>query len=177
MNAKMTAVALAMTLGLSAGAVQAAPVWHAFTANGSGYDAIFGNPDITGSFSDSYLFTSPIAANGGAIAVTGFGTYGVTTQFTSFSLIDTNGGATVASGSGLPANLSTMNFSGLNTTDIYKLTVVGDLMPGISHGSYTGSVSIDPVPEPAESALMLSGLGLLGFIAARSRRNQGMTAS
>ena len=169
MNAKMTAVALAVTLGLSAGAANASTTWNGFSANKSGYDATFGNDSVTGSFSDSYLFTSPIDANGGAIAVTGFGTFGVTTQFTSFSLIDTNGGATIASGSGLPANLSTMNFSGLNTADIYKLTVAGDLVSGISHGSYTGSVSIDPVPEPAESALMLSGLGLLGFIAARSK--------
>ena len=167
MNAKMTAVALAMTLGLSAGAVQAAPVWNAFTANGPGYDAIFGNPDITGSFSDSYLFTSPIAANGGGIAVTGYGTYGITTQFASFSLIDKNGGATIASGSFLPGPITTINFSGLNTTDIYKLTLAGGLVPGISHGSYTGSVSIDPVPEPSEYALMASGLGLFGFIASR----------
>ena len=166
---KATAIALAVTLGLTAGAANASTTWSGFSANATGYDAIFGNDNIVGSFSDSFLFKSPIAAPnaGGAIAVTGYGIKGITTQFATFSLVDTNGGAIIASGSFLPGPISTFNFSNLNSTDIYSLNVAGDLMPGISHGSYTGSVSIDPVPEASEWAMMASGLGLFGFIASR----------
>ena len=34
-------------------------------------------------------------------------------------------------------------------------------------GSYNGSITVSPVPEPGEWALMMSGLGLIGFMVRR----------
>ncbi len=43
---------------------------------------------------------------------------------------------------------------------------------GTSAGSYTGGIScVTAVPEPSESALILSGVGMLGFIAARRKKS------
>lgn len=55
----------------------------------------------------------------------------------------------------------------------YFLQVSGDVT-GTSGGSYTGVMNISAVPEAKEWALLLSGLGLIGFIAARRRRNAGV---
>jgi len=51
----------------------------------------------------------------------------------------------------------------------YELKISSDKGAlGTSKGSFIGSIS--PVPEPSEGALLLSGVGLLGFIAARRGR-------
>jgi hypothetical protein len=52
----------------------------------------------------------------------------------------------------------------------YILEVRGDVT-GTAGGSYAGVLNISPVPEPGEWALLLSGFGLIGFIAARRGRN------
>jgi hypothetical protein len=49
-------------------------------------------------------------------------------------------------------------------------TTLGKLVPG---GSFTGELKITPlvaVPEPASSALLLAGIGLLGFMGLRRKR-------
>ena len=60
----------------------------------------------------------------------------------------------------------------LGTGD-YILEVRGDAV-GTAGGSYAGVLNIAPVPEAGEWLLMLAGLGLIGFITARSRRNAGL---
>lgn len=43
---------------------------------------------------------------------------------------------------------------------------------GASAGSYTGGIScVTAVPEPSESALILTGVGMLGFIATRRKKS------
>jgi hypothetical protein len=59
-----------------------------------------------------------------------------------------------------------------NTTDLYVNvnTTLGKLVPG---GSFNGTLTITPlvaVPEPASSALLLAGIGLLGFMGLRRKR-------
>jgi hypothetical protein len=41
---------------------------------------------------------------------------------------------------------------------------------GTHGGSFAGELSVSAVPEPATDALMLAGLGMLGFVGARRRR-------
>ncbi|MDD2657933.1 MAG: FxDxF family PEP-CTERM protein [Candidatus Pacebacteria bacterium] len=49
----------------------------------------------------------------------------------------------------------------------YKVTGTGGKQLG---GSYAGILSINPVPEPGELAMMLTGLGLLGVMVRRRSR-------
>ncbi|MFA5240814.1 MAG: FxDxF family PEP-CTERM protein [Sulfuricella sp.] len=55
----------------------------------------------------------------------------------------------------------------------YVLEVSGDVV-GTAGGSYSGILNISPVPETEVWVLMLSGLGLIGLLGARRRRNEGM---
>jgi hypothetical protein len=60
-----------------------------------------------------------------------------------------------------------------NATDLYVNvnTHLGKLFPD---GRFDGSVTITPlaaVPEPASSALLLAGIGLLGFMGLRRKRS------
>lgn len=43
---------------------------------------------------------------------------------------------------------------------------------GRSVGNFGGSLAVSPVPEPAQSAMLLAGLGLLGAVAARRRTSK-----
>ena len=56
----------------------------------------------------------------------------------------------------------------------YVLEIRGDVV-GTAGGSYAGALNISPVPEPQEWALLLAGLGVLGFVAlGRKRRADGV---
>ncbi len=57
----------------------------------------------------------------------------------------------------------------------YVLEVRGDVV-GTAGGSYAGVLNIAPIPEPGEWALMLIGLGMIGFLAVRRKRNGGEMA-
>ena len=180
---KTTAIALAMTLGF-AGAAQAAvsDISTSLANSGTpstGYDAIFGS-SVKSSFMDFYTFTIPLGAgtSGGVSVIAGFNskkTYNV--NISEFELEDVTGytKAQIAFDIDNPNIVETtpnsssgyFSFSGLNPDHTYALEVVGNLTSSNKHGSYSGNLSIDPVPEPSEYALMASGLGLFGFIASR----------
>jgi hypothetical protein len=66
---------------------------------------------------------------------------------------------------GVVDTIPTINLSGGN----YELKITGT-GPTIGKASFSGNIS--PVPEPSEGALLLSGLGLLGFIAVRRGRSE-----
>jgi hypothetical protein len=51
----------------------------------------------------------------------------------------------------------------------YILEITGNVI-GSAGGSYSGTLSVIAVPEPQAYALMLAGLGLLGFVARRRRQ-------
>ena len=59
-------------------------------------------------------------------------------------------------------------------TGLYVLEVVGQLTSGATSGSYSGQLSVDPVPLPAALPLLLSGIGgMFGF----GRRRKAATAA
>ena len=161
---KATTIALAVTLGLSAGAANAAtPILFDLTTD----IGIFSDTNVSASFNDSFTFKSPIAGNYGSVAISNYISGNFPVNFTSMSLTDTTTNKLLAS-TGPSGFASTLDFKGVNTTDTYLLNLKGNLIS--ASGGYTGSVTISPVPEASEWAMMASGLGLFGFIA--TRRNK-----
>jgi PEP-CTERM motif len=117
-----------------------------------------------GIFQDVYSFT--IANPGdlsGSITAINFGGYNiagltVNLQDSTFAII------------GSDNSPSSFTFSGLAAGN-YALNVLG-FADGSAGGFYAGGAIATTVPEPETYALMLAGLGIVGFVAAR-RRSQG----
>ncbi|MDD5363791.1 MAG: FxDxF family PEP-CTERM protein [Gallionellaceae bacterium] len=116
-----------------------------------------------GSFADSYVFDIATASSFGGsvtnIAIPSlFNISGLT-----LSLYD--------SASNLLATWGTTGGSiSLAAADDYSFTVSGNAT-GAMGGIYSFAVSAQPVPEPGEFALMLSGLGLMGYMVRRRKNN------
>ena len=60
--------------------------------------------------------------------------------------------------------------AGINSISFDVKGVVGKQTDGLSHAIYLGQALTAPVPEPESYALMLAGLGVVGFIARRRAR-------
>ena len=62
-------------------------------------------------------------------------------------------------------NVSTLDLSGLMANHAYTLVV-----KGAGFGTYFTNISLAPVPEPETYAMVLAGLGMVGFVATRRRK-------
>lgn len=75
----------------------------------------------------------------------------------------------------LLASSGAKNSVSLNAFDLtagdYFYTVSGNVL-GTKPGKFDFRVDVLPVPEPETGALMLAGLGLLGFVARRKAKSQ-----
>ena len=155
-----------MWLGLSAGVANAG-ILPTFTFTGSTWDATFGKA-YSRSFADNYVFSAPAAGLGGAITLSGFLT-GWNTLITGFWLENTTTATTLGAGF-TPSIFSFFSFVIPNTADNYTLHVSGTALSSLG-GSYSGNMSISAIPEPETYAMILAGLGLLGFAARRRKTN------
>jgi len=142
------------------------------------------SPNVTGSFSDLYTFSvtgqSVIAgvAVSNNVVITPFPNFNITVFNINnglFSLWQDNGVVGIGGGdlkiggdwvfNGTSG--STSNTVALNAGNFYYL-VTGSAT-GTAGGLYTIASALQPIPEPETYALMLAGLGVIGFVASRRR--------
>lgn len=120
-----------------------------------------------GAFSDNWIFTAPV----GSVSVSGAAISVNLTPFFNIDnllikLFDSNDTliATGISGAGTSlTDIPVMAGSG------YYFNVTGNVT-GAPNGFYTFTAVAAPIPEPGTYAMLLAGLGVVGFIAARRRR-------
>ncbi len=128
---------------------------------------VIGNNVGSGAFIDDYTFSVPTASSfSSAVTQTTLSIQGITffninnlaekLYNTSTSSWVTNGASTSIGPLSLVAG------------DKYDLKITGTAT-GNYGGTYGGVLAVAAVPEPTESALILSGIAMLGFIAARRK--------
>jgi hypothetical protein len=126
----------------------------------------------SGAFTDVFTFSPPVGSSlvGGSLVTFDFPM--TASHDINFVSADLNGIAFTLSPNG---TFETGTVSGV-TSGTLVLTVHGiaggtlDRTP--IDASYSGTINVDPVPEPATVSMLLAGIGALGFIA-RRRRQQG----
>ncbi|WDZ97642.1 FxDxF family PEP-CTERM protein [Herbaspirillum sp. WKF16] len=148
-------------------------VW---TDSTSTFNARYGDGTTGLSFLENFTFNvdslgSSVSSAVVSIALDGLSRLGIN----SFTL--TGNGQTYTGVSLLDGDTQTFSLrtNGLST-GLYTLSVGGTIL-GSGGGSFAGNISIAPVPEASTTAMMLGGLGLIGFAAYRRRRNGGKSES
>lgn len=142
-----------------------------FTANAADYAATvvgpgqftFQNTAPAASFTDRISFSVLSSSDlVGTISGTSFKNF----TLSAFDLY-TSSNTLVSTGSfdNLAGKASVGFISDSGLTGNYYLLVSGTT----SGGTYNGNISLSPVPEPESYAMMLAGLGLMGFVARRRR--------
>jgi len=176
---RMAAVALTMWLGFAAGTANAITYINDWTfVAPNTYTASFGNDSIaaSSSFDNWFDFSLPASALGtGSQTVFGATTAGLNVFFTAFNLFEDTLGL-VATGSFCYPNVCAYSsFSGGLVPGSYHLNVAGYNTDPSNAGSYAGTINVAAVvAEPETYAMLLAGLGLVGFSARRRFNNNGM---
>ncbi len=133
----------------------------------SDFDGSFGSFSqvVSGDFSTAWTFTIPADSLASSSLTAAKVTF---TTGIGFSNVTLNGSA--------------LGYSLIGGTQLYSIddlfVSAGTqtlLVEGTGHGSYGGSVSIAPVPEPATWAMMLFGFGGIAMTMRRSRKTHSIS--
>lgn len=166
---RMAVIALSMWLGFSAGVVNAGvPTMSSFDGSAiTGYNASFWNTGVASSFDDWINFSIPSDSSGnGASNLISLGGSGL--AFSAFNLYE----SAVLIATGITSGSSSyLSFSGGAVPGNYTLNIAGFKLNTLASASYAGNITISPVPEPETYAMLVVGLGLLGFSARRRNNN------
>ena len=170
MNYALSKLAIGLATVLAfAGQANADQAFNLGTLAVNSSAALAGNVKA-GSFTDSFYFTVANSSVNAAITSISYGLVGIsdlnislfqgsTPLLSGFSqTIQVVPGVNLSGAGFLPYSISAGD---------YTLQVTG--IGSSQGGSFGGNLNVVAVPEPTESALMLSGIALLGFIAARRK--------
>ncbi|MCA1324767.1 FxDxF family PEP-CTERM protein [Herbaspirillum sp. alder98] len=140
-----------------------------FNNNTTSLGATYGLADVSKTFTENFTFNT-----------TGmFGFTGAIISITLGTLSGVNLSAFTLTGNGITSTGSLTSSAGLQTWTLiapnlslgnYTLAAVGNVT-GTGGGSFGGNVNIAAVPEASTTAMMLGGLALVGFFAARRRKS------
>jgi len=136
----------------------------------------FYDTEVKGTFTDNYLFSVGSSSFSSSVTSATLGNFyninGLTATLIQTATSTATTGTTVANGSAAGSTTNVVGVSLIAPVNLaagyYDLQITGTAT-GSGGGTYGGGLNISPVPEPTEGALLLSGLGLMGFIAARRR--------
>lgn len=133
----------------------------------------FSNTVAAGTFADTFSFTLGTAASDLAASVISFASLSRDIDFSSITLTGPALAATPFTHSGFDPGpeVWSLSLTGPLQTGLYTLSLAGSNV-GTKFASYAGTVEVTPVPEPGTGALVLAGLGVVGFVARRRRPQQ-----
>lgn len=170
---RTTTVALTMWFGLFAGAANATVLtFNGWTLLSSGeYTSSFSSDVTSTPFSDTLDFSLPgtgpvINGLANSISLNASGSL----VFTSLQLWDMTAATQIDTGATfgvfMGQSVAGLSFTSSVLPGSYQLRIGGT---GV--GGYGGSLNVTPVPEPETYAMLLAGLGLMGFTARRRKNN------
>lgn len=178
-KAILSAIALAAATFMSQGAF-AAPVEDTIEDielidNTAFFGNLFTGGNAGATFTDQFNFTTTVAGELTAdlFSLSSAARNGL--DITGFSLFNAGGellgGTQVSTGM---TDIWTLSYSNL-AAGSYFVKVDGSVMSNAA-GKYYANVALAPVPEPETYAMMLAGLGLVGFTARRRKLKAGQPA-
>lgn len=140
-------------------------------APGANDSATFGATRGVGSFLDSYCFTLASPHSVAASITNVFMTFGAASYGEVGGFASALGGGSLTPSTTLvsPMTVQLLAGSWVLGAGTYYLGVSGSVGSGTA--SYGGNIAVTSVPELETYALMLAGLGVIGFLSVRRRRD------
>ncbi|MCI1005169.1 FxDxF family PEP-CTERM protein [Herbaspirillum sp. C7C8] len=141
-------------------------VWTDATST---FNARYGEGTTGQTFLENFTFdvsgaSAAVSSAVVSIALDGLSRLGID-SFTLSGNGQTYTGTSLLDGDTQTFNLRTNGLS----AGLYTLSVAGTIL-GSAGGSFAGNISVAPVPEASTTAMMIGGLGLIGFAAYRRRK-------